>query len=152
VLKPPHSKRWRDCDAASSLAKRMECGAFTAAFGRMLRPRTQRQPSPGGKSGAEATALQMLARLRCGLKPREAPGVRRVHRRFRADAAATNPTPTFARGKSGAEATALQALARLRCGLKPREAHGGRRVHRRFRADAAATNPTPTFARREKRC
>jgi len=34
VLKPPHSKRWRDCDAASSLAKRMECGAFTAAFAR----------------------------------------------------------------------------------------------------------------------
>jgi hypothetical protein len=37
---PPLSKRWRDCDAASGLAKRLECGAFTAAFWRMLRPRT----------------------------------------------------------------------------------------------------------------
>jgi hypothetical protein len=32
VLKPPHSKRWRDCQASSDLAKRLECGAFTAAF------------------------------------------------------------------------------------------------------------------------
>jgi hypothetical protein len=40
VLKSPHSKRWRDCGAASGFAKRLECGAFTAAFWRMLRPRT----------------------------------------------------------------------------------------------------------------
>ena len=32
VLKPPHSKRWRDCQAASKPAKRLERGAFTAAF------------------------------------------------------------------------------------------------------------------------
>jgi predicted GH43/DUF377 family glycosyl hydrolase len=32
VLKPPHSKRWRDCRATSHLAKRLECGTFTAAF------------------------------------------------------------------------------------------------------------------------
>jgi hypothetical protein len=33
VLKPPHSRRWRDCREASTFAKRLECGAFTAAFG-----------------------------------------------------------------------------------------------------------------------
>jgi hypothetical protein len=32
VLKPPHSTRWRDCQAASEFAKRLECGAFTAAL------------------------------------------------------------------------------------------------------------------------
>jgi hypothetical protein len=32
VLKPPHSKRWRAGPALSNLAKRLECGAFTAAF------------------------------------------------------------------------------------------------------------------------
>ncbi len=33
VLKPPHSRRWRDYRRASNFAKRLECGAFTAAFG-----------------------------------------------------------------------------------------------------------------------
>jgi hypothetical protein len=32
VLKPPHSKRWRDCRKAFDFAKRLEYGAFTAAF------------------------------------------------------------------------------------------------------------------------
>jgi hypothetical protein len=32
VLKPPHSKRWRDSRAAQSVAKRLDCGAFTAAI------------------------------------------------------------------------------------------------------------------------
>jgi hypothetical protein len=32
VLKPPHSKRWRDGLAPTNFAKRLECGAFTAAF------------------------------------------------------------------------------------------------------------------------
>jgi len=32
VLKPPHSKRWRDSPGPSNRAKRLECGAFTAAF------------------------------------------------------------------------------------------------------------------------
>jgi hypothetical protein len=27
VLKPPQSKRWRDCDAASGFAKRLESAA-----------------------------------------------------------------------------------------------------------------------------
>jgi len=34
VLKPPHSKRLRDCRTALNLAERVECGAFTAAFAR----------------------------------------------------------------------------------------------------------------------
>ena len=33
VLKPPHSRRWLDGRASPNLAKRLECGAFTAAFG-----------------------------------------------------------------------------------------------------------------------
>ena len=34
------------------------------------------------KSGAEATAVQTLARLSVAIAPREASGVRRVYRRF----------------------------------------------------------------------
>jgi hypothetical protein len=33
VLKPPHSKRWRDYRGASGFAKRLDYGAFTAALG-----------------------------------------------------------------------------------------------------------------------
>jgi hypothetical protein len=32
VLKPPQSRRWRDCRASPNLAKRLDCGAFTAAL------------------------------------------------------------------------------------------------------------------------
>ena len=32
MLRPPHSKRSRDCPALSNLAERLDCGAFTAAF------------------------------------------------------------------------------------------------------------------------
>jgi len=32
VLKPPHSKRYRDRQARPNFAKRRERGAFTAAF------------------------------------------------------------------------------------------------------------------------
>jgi len=42
------------------------------------------------QSGAEATALQTLARLTSGLKLCEASGVRRVHRRCRAHDSPTN--------------------------------------------------------------
>ena len=34
VLKPPHSKRCRAGPAPSTFAKRLDCGAFTAAFSR----------------------------------------------------------------------------------------------------------------------
>jgi hypothetical protein len=34
VLKTPQSKRYRDCQATTNLAKRLECGRFTAALGR----------------------------------------------------------------------------------------------------------------------
>jgi hypothetical protein len=32
VLKPPQSKRWRDCRSDFNFAKRLDCGVFTAAF------------------------------------------------------------------------------------------------------------------------
>jgi hypothetical protein len=32
ALKPPQSRRWRDCRTSSNLAKRLDCGAFTAAI------------------------------------------------------------------------------------------------------------------------
>jgi hypothetical protein len=32
VLKPPQSTRYRDCRVASNFAKRLDCGAFTAAL------------------------------------------------------------------------------------------------------------------------
>ena len=38
VLKPPHSKRWCDGWASCATANRMECGAFTAAFGSVAIP------------------------------------------------------------------------------------------------------------------
>jgi C1A family cysteine protease len=34
VLKTPQSKRWRECQVLPNRAKRLDCGAFTAAFGR----------------------------------------------------------------------------------------------------------------------
>jgi len=36
-LKPPHSTRWRDCRGTFDFAKRLECGAFTAAIGNKRR-------------------------------------------------------------------------------------------------------------------
>jgi hypothetical protein len=48
--------------AASNLAKRLECGAFTAALARATRQRV-RKILRSLESGAEATALQTLARL-----------------------------------------------------------------------------------------
>ena len=57
------------------------------------------------QSGAEATALQTLARLPGGLKFREAFGVRRVHRLFRAHDKPTNqrgPSPARKRLRAGA--------------------------------------------------
>jgi hypothetical protein len=33
VLKPPQSTRWRDFRRPADFAKRLECGAFTAALG-----------------------------------------------------------------------------------------------------------------------
>ena len=82
VLKPPYSRRWCDCQAPPGLAKLLECGAFTAAFARAMRQRTEKILRPRD-SGAEATALQTLVRLPSVSRPREASGVRRVHRRFR---------------------------------------------------------------------
>jgi hypothetical protein len=32
VLKPPQSRRWRACRETRNVAKRLDCGAFTAAF------------------------------------------------------------------------------------------------------------------------
>jgi len=49
-LKPPHSKRCRDHAASSNLAKRLDCGAFTAAFARsagMVRELTGTPALPG---------------------------------------------------------------------------------------------------------
>jgi hypothetical protein len=60
----------------SVCAKRLECGAFTAAFARAACHRIHETLRPL-ESGAEATALQTLARLSAGLEPREAPGAAR---------------------------------------------------------------------------
>jgi hypothetical protein len=38
-LKPPQSKRYRDYRASSNLAKRLDCGRFTAAFDPLLQNR-----------------------------------------------------------------------------------------------------------------
>jgi hypothetical protein len=37
VLKSPHSIRWRDGQGASDFAERLDCSAFTAAFGQPKR-------------------------------------------------------------------------------------------------------------------
>jgi hypothetical protein len=50
VLKPPHSKRWRDFQTQANRAKRLECGAFTAALVRTGRSRTDESLCPH-KSG-----------------------------------------------------------------------------------------------------
>jgi hypothetical protein len=39
VLKPPHSRRWRDHQAFPHRAKRLDCGAFTAAFSLVVHPK-----------------------------------------------------------------------------------------------------------------
>jgi hypothetical protein len=38
VLKPPHSKRWRGYRTLTNFAKRLDCGAFTAAVARLFPP------------------------------------------------------------------------------------------------------------------
>jgi len=43
------------------------------------------------EGGAEATAVQTLSRLTCGLKPRAAPGLRAVYRRSRLQQPQLNP-------------------------------------------------------------
>ena len=40
VLKPPHSRRWRNRRTSPNFAKRLDCGAFTAAIARPF-PQTQ---------------------------------------------------------------------------------------------------------------
>jgi hypothetical protein len=35
-LKPPQSKRYRDCRTSPNFAKRLDCGRFTAAFDPLL--------------------------------------------------------------------------------------------------------------------
>ena len=62
MLKPPHSKRWRDCHASPNLAKRLECGAFTAAFARAARPRTNDKPRPRERARGLAHS-KTLARM-----------------------------------------------------------------------------------------
>jgi hypothetical protein len=62
------SKRYRDCGTGPNLAKRLDCGAFTAAFARAVSQRTSHDLCPL-ESGAEVTALQTLARLPGGLEP-----------------------------------------------------------------------------------
>jgi hypothetical protein len=32
AVNAPQSRRWRDCRGSSNFAKRLDCGAFTAAF------------------------------------------------------------------------------------------------------------------------
>jgi hypothetical protein len=65
------SKRSRVRRAASNVAQRLECGAFTAAFSRAIRLRIIENLCPLD-SGAEVTALQTLARPPGGLEFRGA--------------------------------------------------------------------------------
>ena len=61
------------------------------------------EPTPtfaGGKSGAEATALQALARLRCGLGFREASGAARSPPLLDLPHADSEPTKIFTRTKA----------------------------------------------------
>jgi hypothetical protein len=39
VLKPPQSRRWRDHQVSPHRAKRLDCGAFTAAFPLVVHPK-----------------------------------------------------------------------------------------------------------------
>jgi hypothetical protein len=62
VLKPPQSKRWREGPAAANRAKRLDCGAFTAAFFPDSRPREAGATSSGpfGESIAPVRAMFSL--------------------------------------------------------------------------------------------
>ena len=50
ALKRPHSKRWRAELDASEVAKRLECGRFSAAF---ETPRTVAQSKPAQRARAD---------------------------------------------------------------------------------------------------
>jgi hypothetical protein len=57
VLKPPHSRRWRDHRASPHRAKRLDCGAFTAAFPLVVHPKMisgNRVPFRGAGCGCAA--------------------------------------------------------------------------------------------------
>ena len=69
-------RRLRGGQPPPDLAKRLECGAFTAAVVRTMRQRTEEEPC-SLHSGAEATALQTLARLPMALERAERLGLRR---------------------------------------------------------------------------
>jgi len=67
---PAHSMTLARWPRARNLAKRLECARFTAAFVRTISSRTFKDPRPH-ESGAEARALQTLARSPCTSKLRK---------------------------------------------------------------------------------
>jgi hypothetical protein len=64
VLKPPHSTRLRDCRRAFDFAQRLDCGAFTAAFGKQEGCLWQRS------SRSSSTALEVIQFLPPNPSPR----------------------------------------------------------------------------------
>jgi len=79
VLKPPQSRRWRDCPAASNIAKRLDCGAdaglnggTVAEIGRMVDNRYQYVASMRPialAAGGITTVLGFLGKQKSFLKP-----------------------------------------------------------------------------------
>jgi len=97
------------------------------------------------QSGAEATAIQTLARWRRASKPRAASGVRRVDRRFSTHARSASHRKTLARAKAVLKPPQSR---RWRVGggaSKPRVACGVRRVRRRFSTHASESIWHPLF-------
>jgi hypothetical protein len=62
VLKSPHSRRYRDCQAVLNFAKRLECGVFTAAFARTTRHRIK-NPCESSMPPLLSITLRLLGRL-----------------------------------------------------------------------------------------
>ncbi len=76
-----HSKTLARSPGVFNFAKRLECGAFTAAIARTTRRRTNGDLCPC-ESGAEVTALQTLTRLPGVFSFAKRLGVRAALRRF----------------------------------------------------------------------
>ncbi len=78
VLKPPHSRRWREPLAALDFAKRLDCGAFTAAFP-PNEPRSSRREEAHTISGEGNQSLLTSAATVQRLKARNTASAKYFH-------------------------------------------------------------------------
>ena len=162
----------------SQLAKRLECGAFTAAFSGAARraagshrgaqrhadveleaaecgrPRSQQRATERAlRVGSTCLGGITLLRPRTGaLQTRGCSRGERLNRSRGRVVGVVSGLESRLRLDSGAEARALQTLARGFCVLERRAAYGVRRVHRRFRGREAEHGREPQRSTAARGC